>query len=142
MQNVAMVASRKGQQDLLVCLRSLMAYRTTCINMHLLVESGMQICQAKLRPSGTQCLPRSQLSCVHVQEDIRAELAAYQDCVTLSCYELPQGEEPRFKGIHTDFSKETLAKLLTPDIIPADVKHVVVVDVDPLFLADICQLAR
>ena len=60
----------------------------------------------------------------------------------MSCYELPHGEDPRFKHVHTNIPRETLAKLLMPDIIPADVKHIVVVDVDTLFLADICQPAR
>ena len=62
--------------------------------------------------------------------------------MNLSCYELPRGEDPRLEDIPSRFSKASVAKLLIPDIIPADVKEIVVVDVDTLFLADICQPAR
>ena len=89
-----------------------------------------------------QHLPESQLSWSQLQEDVRAELAPHQNCVDMSFYELPHGEETLLKDIPSTFSKASVAKLLIPDIIPAYVKQIVVVDVDTLFLADICQPAR
>ena len=134
-----MVASKQRQQDLLSSLRSLLAYRTTCIHLHLLVESGMEVSWLRCTLTAPA---QTTAELLHLQEDITAELATHQDCVDLSYYDLPRGEDPRLKDVPSIFPKESIAKLLIPDILPADVKQILVVDADTLFLADICQPAR